>query len=124
MARNVLGTELQECSSSPMTGFFRDGCCRTGPDDHGLHIVCAVMTDEFLTFSAAQGNDLSTPMPAYGFPGLQAGDRWCLCARRWQQAFLAGAAPQVALDATHSSALEFIGLEDLQAHAVDNDPTR
>lgn len=119
MARNVLGTDLESCSTEPMTGFYRDGCCRTGPDDQGLHIVCAVMTSDFLTFSASRGNDLSTPMPAYGFPGLEPGDRWCLCARRWVEAHEAGMAPQVVLAATHSSALEFIELETLREYAVD-----
>src|SRR5579871_50179 len=94
-ARNVLGGELEPCSNSPVTGFFRDGCCNTGPEDHGLHTVCAVMTAEFLAFSKAAGNDLSTPMPQFGFAGLKPGDRWCLCAARWQEAFEAGAAPQV-----------------------------
>lgn len=118
-ARNVLGEPLESCSTRPMTGFFRDGCCNTSRDDHGSHTVCAVMTDDFLAFSKASGNDLSTPMPAYGFPGLKAGDRWCLCAPRWQDAFLAGAAPRVALKATHEAALAFCALADLKARAVD-----
>ncbi len=102
-----------------MTGFYRDGYCRTGPGDHGLHTVCAVMTAEFLEFSAEQGNDLSTPRPEWGFPGLQPGDRWCLCVTRWQEALEAGMAPPVMLEATHSSAIEFVTMEDLMAHAVD-----
>lgn len=118
-ARNVLGTVLETCSTSPMTGFFRDGCCNTGMDDVGLHLVCAVMTDDFLEFSAEAGNDLSTPNPMFGFPGLKAGDRWCLCVQRWKQALDAGMAPQVNLRATHISALEFVDLEDLQAHAAE-----
>ena len=94
MARNVLGGELEPCGLDPLTGFYRDGCCESGGDDEGVHSVCAVMTDEFLEFSRAQGNDLSTPMPAHGFPGLEPGDRWCLCAPRWQEAYEAGAAPR------------------------------
>lgn len=117
--KNVLREDLEDCSSSPMTGFFRDGCCRTGPQDHGLHILCAEMTQEFLTFSKLAGNDLSTPMPEYHFPGLQPGDRWCLCVLRWKEALDAGAAPPVVLAATHISALEFVDLDDLKAHAVD-----
>ena len=118
-AKNVLGGQLQSCSCSPMTGFYRDGFCRTGPDDRGMHSVCTVMTDEFLAFSRSRGNDLSTPMPEYMFPGLKAGDRWCLCLLRWQEALEAGMAPQVVLEATHISALEFIDLEDFKAYAVD-----
>lgn len=116
---NVLGGELESCSLDPMTGYYRTGCCETRGDDPGVHVVCAVMTDEFLTFSRQVGNDLSTPMPHYGFPGLRAGDQWCLCASRWQEAFEAGMAPRVRLAATHVSALEFSRLEDLRAHAVD-----
>ena len=119
MPRNVLGGELEPCSTDPMTGFYRDGCCRTGPDDVGLHLVCVEVTDEFLTFSRDQGNDLSTPQPMYQFPGLVAGDRWCLCVERWKEALEAGAAPAVKLEATHISALEFVDLEDLQEHSVD-----
>ncbi len=118
-ARNVLGGTLQICSVKPITGFFRDGCCNTGPGDLGSHTVCAVMTDAFLAFSKRAGNDLSTPMPDYGFPGLKAGDRWCLCAPRWQQAFAAGQAPNVVLAATHEGALEHCALTDLKKHAVD-----
>lgn len=121
-ARNVLGTPLEPCSMSPRTGFFRDGCCNTGPGDAGLHLVCAVMTDEFLAFSAARGNDLSTPAPAYAFPGLSAGDRWCLCVSRWKEALEAGCAPRVVLEATHISALEFVDLEDLRRHAAGVEP--
>jgi len=116
--RNVLGGTLAPCSTDPMTGFFRDGCCRTGEDDLGSHTVCALMTAEFLEFSRARGNDLMTPVPQYGFPGLQAGDRWCLCAARWREALGAGCAPQVVLEATHERALEICSLEDLQAHAA------
>jgi len=102
-----------------MTGFFRDACCQTGAGDVGLHVVCAVMTDDFLQFSRARGNDLSTPVPEYQFPGLQAGHRWCLCAARWKEAFDAGMAPRVVLSATHISALEFASLEELEAFAVE-----
>ncbi|MFT5369576.1 MAG: hypothetical protein ACI8V2_004554 [Candidatus Latescibacterota bacterium] len=117
--RNVLGEDLEDCGSSPMTGYFRDGCCRTGPGDFGLHIVCVEMTQEFLTFSKLAGNDLSTPMPEYHFPGLQPGDRWCLCVLRWKEALEADAAPSVVLAATHVSTLEFVDLDDLRAHALD-----
>ena len=115
---NVLGTELQPCSYEPLTGFYRTGCCENRGDDPGLHVVCCVLTDEFLTFSRDVGNDLSTPMPQYGFPGLVGGQSWCLCAARWQEAFEAGAAPQVRLEATHVSALEYCSLADLRAHAA------
>jgi uncharacterized protein (DUF2237 family) len=118
-ATNVLGTELQSCSFDPMTGFFRDGCCRSGADDIGLHLVCARMTEEFLIFSKSRGNDLSTPMPHYQFPGLKPGDQWCLCVLRWKEAFQAGVAPQVVLEATHISTLEFVDLEDLEAHRFE-----
>jgi|SRR6185503_8175144 len=117
--KNVLGSELQPCCSDPMTGFYRDGYCRTGPDDVGRHTVCILATDEFLAFSKDAGNDLSTPRPEYAFPGLKEGDKWCLVAMRWQQALEAGMAPQVYLEATHESALEAIGLEDLKQHAID-----
>ena len=117
-SRNVLGGTLQACSTEPLTGFFRDGCCNTGPQDRGSHTVCAVVTAEFLRFSKEHGNDLSTPHPAHGFPGLQPGDRWCLCAPRWQEAFEAGCAPQVTLEATHAGALVHCALEDLQRHAA------
>jgi len=117
-AKNVLGTPLIPCSLDPLTGFYRNGCCDTGRDDHGLHIVCAVMTDDFLTFSKERGNDLSTPVPEFGFDGLKAGDQWCLCALRWKEAFEAGQAPPVRLEATHISTLEFVSLEELQPFAV------
>jgi uncharacterized protein len=117
MAKNVLGTDLEPCGTDPMTGFYRSGCCDTGADDAGVHTVCAVVTEEFLAFSASVGNDLSTPMPAYGFPGLQPGDRWCLCASRWQEAFEAGVAPPVVLEATHARTLEWASLADLQQQA-------
>jgi hypothetical protein len=116
---NVLGDELQSCSYDPMTGYYRTGCCENRGDDPGMHVVCAVMTDEFLVFSKSVGNDLSTPMPQYGFAGLKAGDQWCLCAPRWQEAFEAGAAPKVRLSSSHVSALEYSSLADLRAHAVD-----
>ena len=118
-ARNVLGGPLAECSSAPMTGFFRNGCCHTGPEDVGRHVVCARVTHAFLEFSRARGNDLSTPMPNFGFPGLKPGDQWCLCAARWQEALEGGAAPQVVLAATHEAALEIVSLQDLKKHAVD-----
>lgn len=118
-ARNVLGGALIVCSAKPLTGFFRDGCCNTGPTDLGSHTICAIMSDEFLAYSKKAGNDLSTPMPDYGFPGLKAGDRWCLCAPRWQQAFESGAAPKVVLAATHEGALEHAELADLKKFAVD-----
>ncbi|MFM7125245.1 MAG: DUF2237 family protein [Actinomycetota bacterium] len=117
--RNVLGEELHPCSTDPMTGYYRTGCCESRGDDPGMHVVCAVMTSEFLAFSASRGNDLSTPRPEYSFPGLSAGDQWCLCASRWQEAFEAGTAPQVVLKSTHVSALEFCDLADLKAHSVD-----
>ena len=117
--RNVLGEPLAPCSERPMTGFFRDGCCNTGPQDVGSHTVCAVMTAEFLAFSKKAGNDLSTAMPDYGFPGLNPGDRWCLCAPRWQEAFEAGNAPRVVLAATHQGALDYCALADLKRHAID-----
>jgi len=116
-ARNVIGGPLESCSFDPKTGFFRDGCCNTSTEDHGSHTVCVKLTAEFLAFSAARGNDLSTPMPQYGFPGLNPGDQWCLCAGRWLEAFEAGVAPQVVLAATHEAALAICPLEALQAHA-------
>ena len=116
--RNVLGGRLQSCSSDPLTGFYRDGCCNTGPEDRGSHTVCAVVTAEFLRFSAEHGNNLSTPRPEFGFPGLQPGDRWCLCAPRWQEALEAGCAPLVTLEATEQGALEHCALEDLERHAA------
>lgn len=116
---NVLGEALEPCSLDPLTGWYRNGCCETGGDDTGVHTVCAIMTDEFLAFSRSVGNDLSTPMPQYGFLGLKAGDQWCLCAARWQEAFEAGLAPKVRLRATHAHTLEFVRLEDLRKFAVD-----
>lgn len=118
MAINVLGTPLQVCSTEPMTGYFRDGCCNTDATDRGSHVVCAEMTDEFLTFSRQRGNDLSTPRPEYRFPGLVAGDRWCLCALRWKEAFEAGVAPPVLLESTHIRALDVLSLEQLQSCAL------
>ena len=115
---NVLGGPLALCSRDPLTGFYRDGCCRTGLDDAGSHTVCVQLTDAFLAFSKSRGNDLSTPRPEYGFPGLKGGDSWCLCAPRWQEAFEAGCAPLVVLASTHFGALEHCQLEDLQAHAA------
>ena len=120
LPKNVLGTELQMCCSNPMTGFYRDGYCRTGQSDYGIHIVCAEMTAEFLEFSKKAGNDLSTPVPEYHFPGLVPGDRWCLCVSRWKEALQAGAAPKVHLEATHLSTIEFVSLEDLKAHSVED----
>lgn len=117
--RNVLGTELESCSHAPMTGFFRNGCCDTRADDVGRHVVCAEMTEEFLHFSKLRGNDLSTPRPEFGFPGLRPKDRWCLCAARWQEALEAGFAPPVYLGATHEKALDIVALDDLLAHARD-----
>ena len=119
--KNVLGSELKTCCTDPMTGFYRDGLCRTGADDTGRHTVCILATDEFLEFSKSAGNDLSTPRPEYAFPGLKAGDKWCLVAMRWQQALDAGKAPQVDLEATHESALEFIKLEDLQRYSINDE---
>lgn len=116
--RNVLGGPLADCSKEPLTGFFRDGCCRTGPDDVGSHTVCAVMTAEFLEFSRSRGNDLVTPRPEWGFAGLAPGDRWCLCAARWREADEAGCAPGVVLEATHERSLDVVGLERLRAHAT------
>jgi uncharacterized protein (DUF2237 family) len=115
MAKNVLGGELEPCSFDPLTGFYRDGCCNTGADDGGAHVVCARVTSDFLEYSKEIGNDLSTPRP--GFGGLQPGDRWCLCAARWQEAFEAGMAPEVILEATHARALEWVNLDDLRRHA-------
>jgi len=116
-AHNVLGEPLMECGRDPLTGFFRDGCCNTGENDSGLHLVCALMSDEFLQFSRSRGNDLISPSSRSGFPGLRAGDRWCLCVSRWKEALDAGVAPQVDLRATHISALEWVTLDELRAHA-------
>ena len=117
--QSVLGEPLEVCSLSPVTGFTRSGCCETGPGDIGLHTVCVLATDDFLAFSKARGNDLSTPVPEFHFPGLKEGDRWCLCAARWKEAFDAGMAPRVVLRATHESVLEMIEFADLKSHAID-----
>jgi uncharacterized protein (DUF2237 family) len=117
--KNVLGGELASCSTSPRTGFYRDGCCNTGPEDHGLHVVCAQVTSDFLRFAHGQGNDLITPAPQYGFPGLKPGDRWCVCAATWRQAYEAGVAPPVVLAATHEETLAVIPLAALKEHALD-----
>ena len=119
--KNVLGGELQSCCTDPMTGFYRDGYCKTGPDDTGRHTICIVATDEFLAYSKSVGNDLSTPMPQYAFPGLKEGDKWCLVAMRWQQALEADMAPNIVLAATHESALQFAKLSDLKKYAIDED---
>jgi uncharacterized protein (DUF2237 family) len=118
IARNVLGQPLVACSFEPLTGFYRDGCCKTGPQDIGKHLVCAVMTDSFLSFSKKRGNDLSTPRPEWGFPGLVAGDQWCLCVDRWKEALDAGVAPHVKLESTHLQALQFVSLDELKSLAV------
>jgi uncharacterized protein (DUF2237 family) len=118
-SRNVLGQALQPCSLDPVTGFYRNGCCDTSAEDTGSHTVCIVATEDFLAFSKACGNDLSTPMPEYGFPGLEPGDRWCLCAARWQEAFEAGKMPRVVLQATHEGALDYCNLADLKRYAMD-----
>ncbi|EXI72581.1 MAG TPA: DUF2237 domain-containing protein [Candidatus Accumulibacter phosphatis] len=117
--RNVLGGPLGSCSERPMTGFFRDGCCNTSDEDLGSHTICVVLTADFLEFSKLRGNDLSTPRPEYAFPGLKAGDRWCLCAARWREALQAGKAPLVVLNATNEACLLIVGLDDLKRHAVD-----
>ncbi len=116
---NVLGTDLETCGMDPLTGFYRDGCCNTGDGDYGVHTVCVVVTDEFLAFSKSKGNDLSTPMPQYGFEGLKAGDSWCLCALRWEEARLAGFAPRVKLAATNKRTLEYVELGNLKEHQID-----
>ena len=116
--RNVLGEALQPCGVDPVTGFFRDGTCNTCAEDRGVHTVCARVTEEFLAFSRANGNDLSTPVPQFGFPGLRPGDRWCLCAGRWKEALEAGMAPPVILEATHEDTLRVVSLEDLREHAI------
>jgi uncharacterized protein len=117
--RNVFGEPLQSCSERPLTGFYRSGCCHTGPEDLGLHTVCVEVTAAFLAFSKSRGNDLSTPQPEFGFPGLEPGDRWCLCAARWQEALEAGNAPRVILGATHEATLEIVALNDLKRFAID-----
>lgn len=118
-ARNVLGQQLEICCTSPMTGYYRDGKCNTGGGDFGAHVVCAQVTEEFLAFTQSRGNDLSTAVPAFNFPGLKPGDRWCLCASRWKEALDAGVAPPIVLSATHASALEYVSLEELKQHAVE-----
>lgn len=118
MAKNVLGTILQECSMDPLTGFTRNGCCETGPEDSGSHTICVQVTDEFLAYSASAGNDLSTPRPEYGFEGLKAGDRWCLCAARWLQASEEGYAPPVILESSHERSLDVVSLADLKYHEL------
>ena len=118
MQTNVLGRPIESCSTQPMTGFYRDGCCRTDEEDVGKHTVCVQLTPQFLAFSKAKGNDLSTPAPQYGFPGLRPGDRWCLCAARWVEAFNQDCAPEVFLEGTHSSVLEMVPLKVLLEYAV------
>jgi len=118
-AKNVLGGELADCSHDPITGFYRTGCCETDDDDHGMHTVCTELTEDFLEFSRSRGNDLSTPQPDFDFPGLAAGDRWCLCAARWLEAYKAGCAPRVHLEATHEKTLEIVGFDALRAHALE-----
>ena len=121
-ALNVLGTKLVPCSYDPLTGYFRDGCCNTDAADQGSHLICARVTDEFLAFSSARGNDLTTPRPDYRFAGLRAGDRWCLCASRWREALEAGVAPPVVMESTHASALKFVTLEQLEKHRFQGTP--
>ncbi|MGI9384979.1 MAG: DUF2237 family protein [Methyloligellaceae bacterium] len=117
--KNVFGEPIESCSTRPMTGFYRNGCCETGPEDVGVHTVCVEVTEEFLLYSRSRGNDLSTPLPEFGFPGLEPGDRWCLCAARWQEAFEAGQAPRVILSATHEATLEIVAFDDLKRLALD-----
>ena len=119
-ARNVLGGPLETCCTDPVTGFYRDGKCNTGAGDFGAHVVCAQVTEAFLEFTRSRGNDLTTPAPAFGFPGLKPGDRWCLCAARWKEALDAGAAAPVVLASTHALALEYISLDELEQHAVES----
>ena len=116
-AKNIFGESLITCSTDPMTGFFRDGCCNTDKEDSGTHTVCAVMTEEFLSYTKSQGNDLSTPIPSYQFPGLKPGDKWCLCVNRWKEAMLAGVAPMIVPEATHERSLDYVSMEDLIRHA-------
>ena len=118
--KNIFGESLKPCCTNPKTGFYRDGFCRTNQEDNGKHVVCAIVTEEFLQFSLRQGNDLITPRPAYHFPGLRSGDKWCLCALRWKEAFEAGCAPKVVLEATDERALEYIDINDLILHAEKN----
>lgn len=119
--KNVLGEELQPCSTDPMTGWFRNGCCETGQGDMGMHVICCRVTEEFLEFSKSAGNDLSTPVPEFNFPGLKPGDQWCVCAARWKEAYEAGMACGVVLAATHMSTLEFVSLDELKEYAVDEE---
>lgn len=119
IARNVFGQPLVPCSFSPRTGYFRDGCCKTDASDHGRHVICALMTEDFLQFSRDRGNDLSTPRPEFDFPGLNSGDRWCLCALRWKEALDAGMAPKVYLESTHLKALDYVTLAQLKAHSAE-----
>lgn len=121
MASNVFGEPLILCSTKPLTGFYRDGCCNSGEDDAGVHTVCIIATPEFLEFSYSRGNDLSTPRPEFNFPGLKPGDRWCLCASRWVEAWKAGKAPKVVLEATHERTLDFVELEELVKWAVKSE---
>ena len=116
--KNVLGGELESCCTNPMTGFYRDGFCKTGIDDVGSHTVCVEATDEFLEFSKSRGNDLSTPRPEFNFPGIKDGDKWCLCATRWREALDAGVAPKVILEACHEASLRYVSLEDLKNHSL------
>ncbi|MEM9327160.1 MAG: DUF2237 domain-containing protein [Bacteroidota bacterium] len=118
MAKNVFGEPLISCGTQPMTGFYRDGCCETGEEDLGTHTVCAIMTEDFLSFTQSMGNDLSTPRPEYDFPGLKPGDRWCLCASRWMQALRAGVAPKIVPEATHEKTLKYVSLEELIEYAA------
>ena len=118
-AQNVFGQELQSCCNDPLTGYFRNGKCDTSPQDYGVHTVCAQVNEDFLKFTKEQGNDLSTPMPAYNFPGLKPGDRWCLCVARWQEALAAGHAPPIVLESTHQKTLDYVPLSILQEHAAD-----
>ncbi len=117
--KNVLGYDLQLCGKDPVTGFYRDGCCNTGPGDVGTHTICAIITEEFLEYSKSKGNDLTTPRHEFGFPGLKAGDHWCLCAIRWEEARRAGRAPQVKLMSTNMKTLELVKLHDLKSHGID-----
>ncbi len=123
-AKNILGESLKPCSTDPMTGYLRDGCCNTNPQDLGAHTVCVVLTEDFLAFTKAAGNDLSSPRPEFGFPGLNPGDSWCLCAERWKEALAHGAAPKVRLESTHEATLSFVGMEDLLSHAHDGPDLR
>lgn len=118
-SKNVLGQTLKPCCTNPMTGFYRNGICETGPDDYGTHVVCAVMTQSFLNYTKSKGNDLCTPLPAYRFPGLKPGDKWCLCALRWKEAFEAGMAPPVILESTHQKALHYLKFTDLKSHQLE-----